>query len=95
MTITFTEYRRPDAMKFRSVITRPSEIEELAAEVIAAGGEFSFEQLSTSGLALECRHGHMVLAIELAPNDLETRDAVDRLVRRAAEALDKTKPRQP
>ena len=48
--ITFTQFLRPDARKILAHITRPPDIEAMAAKLVAAGYLFEIEALVPSHL---------------------------------------------
>lgn len=91
--ITFLQYLRPDGRQQEIWIERPPEIVELARKIAAAGYRFEVEELTTGEASFEIVRdiddpdvGDSI-ALELVPNGPGVPEAVDRLVRTAAEKL--------
>jgi hypothetical protein len=92
--IPFTQYLRPDGERRPVEVERPSEIEQLAEQFIAAGGCYECEELTTGHASLtavhpDCETGDC--AIEVVMNGPAVPAAVDRVVRRSVEWLAETK----
>ena len=87
MNIKFVQYLRPDGRTRMIEVDRPDDIYLLAAEVVAAGGVFTAEELMTGTISVACEHGDADIAIELSPNGPGVNEAVDRLVKKAHEIL--------
>lgn len=87
MSITFTQYLRPNGRKRRTKIDRPPDIEELANQFIAAGGWYESEELNTGHASLTAcfvvDNEQKDIAIEVCKNGPEVPAAVDRLVRKS------------
>jgi hypothetical protein len=87
MSIPFTQYKRPTGRAVPVTIDRPAEIEALALKVFEAGGRFECEVFRTGEVSFEAVRQDGLLASEIAENGPRVADAVDRLVRTAAERL--------
>ena len=93
MSIPFKQYLRPDGRKTDISIDRSPEIEELARQVVAKGGRFEAEVLTTGHVSFEVvRDGEVrgeveSVAAEICANGPPVHGAVDKLVRDAHEAL--------
>jgi len=87
MPIEFTQYLRPDGRRTMVDIDRSPEIEALADKIVAAGGRFECEHLTTDHASFTVAYLGDDLAIEVCKNGPEVPAAVDRLVRKAAKKL--------
>jgi len=85
MSIPFTQYLRPDGRRRDDSIDRPVEVEEQAKRLIAGGVRFEAEVLRTGEVSLEAVLKDESLALEVVRNGPGVPEAVDRLVRAAAE----------
>ena len=89
--IHFTQFVRPNGRQQITGIDRPPDVEAQAAKIIAAGGRFEIEVLTTGEISLEAVIDEdddiRSLAIEICENGPEVPLAVDRLVAAAALAI--------
>lgn len=84
--IRFTQYLRPHGHPVPVWIDMPAPVEEMAKAVVAAGGIFEIEVLTTGQVSMSVeKRGYSCddHVAELCPNDAAVPDAVERLVRRA------------
>ncbi len=81
--IPFTQYKLPDGHAETISVDRPADIEEKANAVIAAGGIFEIEILTTGEVSMEVMLHGEPLAGELCENGPAVPPAVDRLVNAA------------
>lgn len=93
MSISFTQFLRPDGRRGAVTIERPPDIEDLAKEIMRAGCRFEIEVLTTSQVSMEIVRDvpdpdiDDSIAIEICDNGPEVPLAVDRLVKTAAHEL--------
>jgi len=99
MTIPFTQFMQPDGHQVPTWININAEVDDLAAQVIKAGGKFEAEVLRNGIVSLECINTNVdeddynfTLAIELCTNDETVLKAVEKLVRTAHDRLGLTIP---
>ncbi len=90
--IAFKLYCSPHGVQKMILIERPDDITEMARELVAVGVRLEAEVLSTGEASLTAERDDEdnevdVLAIEVVPNGPGVKDAVDRLIRRAAGAM--------
>ena len=84
---------RPDGRKHPATIERPPEIETLAKAIMQAGCRFEIEVLLTGEVSMEIVRDvpepdmDDSIAIEICPNGPQLPEAVDRLVKAAANTL--------
>jgi hypothetical protein len=89
----FTQFLLPDGRQKRVEIDRPDEIEAKAKAVVAAGGRFETEVLTTGVVSFTVEHDEWeaddrgTVAHELCANDPTVLEAVDKLVETAHAAL--------
>lgn len=81
MSIPFTQYLRPNGRTEEISIGRSTEIEDMAARFIKAGGAYEVELLSTGEVSLTAVMDNTDVEIELVPNGEGVALAVDKLVR--------------
>lgn len=93
MSIPFTQYLRPSGEPREESIDRPPEIEALALEAYKRGVRFDAEVLVDGMVSLTAMFEDDALAHEVVPNGPAVIDAVDRLVRCAAERLQEEEAR--
>ena len=89
MQIPFTQYLRPDARQKSVIIDRPADIELKAQRLIDAGYIFEGEVLQTGECSFTVeRRGSddEPIAMEVVPHGTGVPEAIDRLVRIAADA---------
>lgn len=92
MSIAMTQYLRPHGRPRAVTVDRPEEIERLAVEAQRAGVVFELEELMTGEVSITAERGEEDIAIEVVPNGPGVAEAVDRVVKAAAEwAADKMK----
>jgi len=87
MTIPFTQYLRPDGRKRPMEVDRPSAVEAVAWNIIALGGRFEIEVLTTGEISMTVAFEEEDIAIEVCENGPPIMKAVDRLVFDAAKHL--------
>ena len=92
--IPFAQYLRPDGRTRPMTIERPTHILALATAVIAAGGRFEIEELTTGDVSMTVEHPDferwdesVAVAICLCPNGPAVPETVDALVRDAYAVL--------
>lgn len=83
MAIPFIQYLRPDGQKCPQTIDRSAAIEQRASVVIAAGGCFTCEELTTGQVSIACEFQNRDIAIEICENGLPIEAAVDHVVQTA------------
>lgn len=91
MSIEFTQYLMPNGRKSSQSIARPSEVEDKAKAVIAAGGAFEMEMLNVpTGLpnvSITCAYEDEDIAHEICVNGPPVLENVDLVVDEAHRIL--------
>lgn len=89
MSIPFTQYLLPNGRTRAESVDRPQEIEDLARQFMKRGGRFEAEILTTGHVSItaciEIGGEPTDIAIRVVANGPAVLDAVDEVVREAAE----------
>lgn len=95
MSISFTQFMRPNGKQVLLTVNTTPEVEAIANKVIEAGGRFTVEQLMSGlvSLAVEYSYDHEVgdIAIELYNNGPAATEAIDKLVAKAWKRIQELK----
>lgn len=95
MSIPFTQFMRPDGRRKDETIDRPEHVEKVALSLFERGVRFEAEVLMDGSVSLEAvgpedEDGDPTsLAIEVVPNGPGVAEAVDRLVLKASERIER------
>jgi hypothetical protein len=89
MSISFTQFLRPNGRQTSVEIDMSEEIEGLAKTLVKAGCRFEIEELSTGMVNMECMLAEYCISGELCSNGPEVPEAVETLVRTAYRRLDR------
>ena len=89
MSITFTQFMRPNGRRVETSIDRPEEIEQMADALKAKGLRFEVEVLTTGHVSMAIEDKEETIAMRVVPNGPETLKAVDELVIEASKRLKK------
>jgi len=91
--IPFRQYLRPDGRQRKVEIDMPPEVEHLAYGFINAGGRYEAEVLTTGDVSLTAVYDvdgeDQDIAIELCDNGPGVPEAVEKLVRKSVNWLDR------
>lgn len=85
MSIPFTQFMLPNGRRVQVSVDRSSEVEEKAQKLISEGFAFEVEILRNGVVNMDCNRGDVILGQELATNDTDVPEKVDRLVNKAYE----------
>lgn len=85
MSIPFTQFMLPNGRRVQVSVDRSSEVEEKAQKLISEGFAFEVEILRNGVVNMDCNRGNVILGQELATNDTDVPEKVDRLVNKAYE----------
>jgi hypothetical protein len=81
--IPFTQFMLPNGRKVPVTIDRPDAVALKAGKVIARGGQFACEVLTTGGVSFTVEYDDEDICIEVCQNGPQVFAAVDRLVEEA------------
>ena len=84
--ISFTQYVLPNGAQKTVKISRPAEIADLADAIMKRGYRFECELLTTSEVSLTITNKDGDADMEVVPNGAEVPVAIDRMIKRFAEA---------